>query len=108
MCFYYGFIVFKSKKSKTKGLSTVYFSLGRKQALEFLRKSGTADPEAIKRLESGCKVVWTEDDPTIPPGKYYTSELNSMLTRLKCRTIIIPNRTRIQENSTIIFFKICF
>ena len=43
--------------------------LGRKQALEHLRKAGNSNPDDIRRLESGCKVVWTEDDPTLPPGK---------------------------------------
>ena len=43
--------------------------LGRKQALEHLRKAGNSNPDDIRRLESGCKVVWTEDDPTLPAGK---------------------------------------
>ena len=60
--------LFKTCFAKKRAIATKK-SLGRKQALDFLRKSGTADPEAIRRLESGCKVVWTEDDPTLPPGK---------------------------------------
>ena len=48
--------------------------LGRKQALEYLRKSG-GSAEDIGRLESKCKVVWSCDDSTLPPG-WKTRQVN--------------------------------
>ena len=51
---------------------------GRKQSLEFMKKSGTASEEDIRRMESGCKVVWSCEDPTLPPGwKTRESVINS-------------------------------
>jgi hypothetical protein len=50
---------------------------GRKQALEFMKKSGSSDAD-IRRMESGCKVVWISDDPTLPAGwKTRESVINS-------------------------------
>jgi hypothetical protein len=38
---------------------------GRKQGLEFMKKSGSSDAD-IQRTESSCKVVLISDDPTRP------------------------------------------
>ena len=63
---------------------------GRKQAIEFMKKTGTGSEEDIRRMESGCKVVWISDDPTLPPG-------------WKTRESIINSR---QAMFTLKFFKV--
>ena len=51
----------------TMAASTIFIVLGRKQALDYLRKNG-GSADAIRRMESGCKVVWDDQDLTLPPG----------------------------------------
>ena len=50
---------------------------GRKQVLEYMNKNGYTQ-EDVRKVESGCKVKWVDDDPTLPEGwKTRTSEINS-------------------------------
>ena len=41
---------------------------GRKQALEHMNKIGGFSIDDIRKMESGCKVKWFDDDPTLPEG----------------------------------------
>ena len=41
---------------------------GRKQALEHMNKIGGFTIDDIRKMESGCKVKWFDDDPTLPEG----------------------------------------
>lgn len=45
----------------------LFLLTGRKQALDYLKKNG-ASAEDIRRMESGCKIVWNDQDPTLPTG----------------------------------------
>ena len=63
---------------------------GRKQALEYMKKSG-ASAEDIRRMESGCRIVWTDDDPTLPPGwKARTSEINTRTGKVPMQWFLSP------------------
>ena len=45
--------------------------------MEYLRNTG-ASADDIRCMESGCKIVWTDTDPTLPPGwKTRTTEINA-------------------------------
>ena len=45
---------------------------GRKQALEHMNKIGGFTIDDIRKMESGCKVKWFDDDPTLPEGNVAT------------------------------------
>ena len=63
---------------------------GRKQALEHMRKVGY-DEEDIKRMSSGCRVKWIEDDPTLPEGwKTRYSEINSKNGKVPMQWFLNP------------------
>ena len=63
---------------------------GRKQALEHMRKVGY-DEEDIKRMSSGCRVKWIDDDPSLPEGwKTRTSEINSKNGKIPMQWFLNP------------------
>ena len=63
---------------------------GRKQALEYMRKVGY-DEDDIRRMSSGCRVKWVDDDPTLPEGwKTRTSEINSKNGKIPMQWFLNP------------------
>ena len=46
---------------------------GRKQAVEYMNKHGYGQ-EDIKIMESGFKIQWIDDDPSLPDGEIFVIE----------------------------------
>ena len=43
-------------------------------------------------MESGCKIVWTEEDPTLPPGwKTRSSEINTRTGKVPMQWFLSPD-----------------
>lgn len=43
---------------------------GRKQAVEYMNKHGYGQDD-IKIMESGFKIQWIDDDPSLPDGELF-------------------------------------
>ena len=52
---------------------------GRKQAVEYMNKHGYGQ-EDIKIMESGFKIQWIDDDPSLPDGQLFDIHYFSYLT----------------------------
>jgi len=64
---------------------------GRKQALDHMNKGGFSY-EDIRKMESGCKIRWVDDDPTLPFGwKTRTSEINSKNGKIPMQWFLNPD-----------------
>ena len=64
---------------------------GRKQAIEAMNKHGGYDIDDIRKMESGCKVKWYDDDPTLPPNwKTRHSEINSKNGKIPMQWFLNP------------------
>ena len=66
------------QKVKHMTSPTGVFFAGRKAALEHMESSGTYSQDDIDLMQSGLKIVWGEDDPTMPEGwKTRTTEIKT-------------------------------
>ena len=56
-----------------------------------MNKHGGYDIEDIRKMESGCKVKWYDDDPTLPPNwKTRHSEINSKNGKIPMQWFLNP------------------
>ena len=64
---------------------------GRKQALDHMNKEGGYSVDDVRKMESGCKVKWYDDDESLPPGwKTRTSEINSKSGKIPMQWFLSP------------------